>query len=147
MQTIKAFKAGVIATLPMTLILYSVSLLKLPPVDIFRILGKLITPKNRLAVVVGIVLHFVTGGVFGLVYAALWQAGIGRTNWHWGLGFGAVHGLGAHWLMKHLLASHPRRPQFYSPARGIIYIISHLVFGGFVARYYSKQRKHNMRWF
>jgi hypothetical protein len=129
---------GIVATLPMTLVMFHPSFEALPKVDIVRILGKLFTPIDFLAVPLGAICHFGLGAVFAASYAWLWHKGIGKVNLFWGFTFGAVHGVIASALMRYLLYMHPRPPQSWKLSNALVYVAAHVLFGTLVATFYQQ---------
>ena len=59
--------------------------------DIVGMLGSMFSPEGNRAV--GMVMHMMMGVVFAIIYALLWNAGIGTVGLLWGALFGAVHWL------------------------------------------------------
>lgn len=63
----------------------------MPKMDIVGMLGSMFSPEGNRAV--GMVMHMMMGVVFAIIYALLWNAGIGTVGLLWGALFGAVHWL------------------------------------------------------
>lgn len=61
-------------------------------IDLVRAVADLLVP-DRFAVLFTYATPLVMGGVFGGIYAGLWQHGIGAPTWAWAAIFGVVHGL------------------------------------------------------
>jgi hypothetical protein len=131
--------SGIISTLPMTLVLLH-PFVKLPEVDICRILGHLFTPVDRVALFLGAILHLLAGILFALSYTWTWDKGLGKVSLLSGASFGAVHGIIASVLMKQLLTVHPRRPQVWGLSNSVIYVAAHIVYGTVVAGLYRPRR-------
>jgi hypothetical protein len=93
-----AVVAGILGTLVMTLLLAMgpSAQAKSPRIDMAGFLGSLFSPRgNR---VLGWALHLAGGVIAALIYAALWDAGIGAPGVTMGGVFGAIH-----WLIAGLL--------------------------------------------
>ena len=99
---------GFVATAVLTAILVAAQLARQTRMDLPTMLGTLFTSDLDRSRVPGILLHFVNGQVFALVYASAFAL-IGRSGWLLGTAFGLVHGLLALTLIIPALpAIHPR---------------------------------------
>lgn len=110
----------------------------MPKMDIIGMLGTMFTANQGTARLIGIVVHFMMGAIFAIIYALLWSAGIGAAIWWWGLIFGAVHAVVAMVGMPVMMQIHPRPPEM---ARGVMTMVGllmgHMVFGLIVALVYA----------
>ncbi len=91
MNILGAIIAGIIGTLVMTMVMMAAPQMGMPKMDIVGMLGSMFSAKsNRM---LGMVMHFMMGVIFAIVYALLWNAGIGTVGLLWGAVFGAGHWL------------------------------------------------------
>ena len=87
-----ALAGGFIGTLVLTTALRMANELGLTRVDLPFLLGTAVTGDRARAKALGYLLHLVAGGVFALVYYALFGA-IGTSGWPLGALFGLLHGI------------------------------------------------------
>ncbi|MBC8334821.1 MAG: hypothetical protein H8E29_06115 [Anaerolineales bacterium] len=90
MNVIGAIIAGLAGTAALTMVMSMAPKMGMPEMDIVGMLGSMFGKANR---TLGMVIHFMMGIVFVLVYAYLWSIGTGSATWLNGLIFGAVHWL------------------------------------------------------
>lgn len=131
MNTLKvgpAIIAGLIGTAVMTMLMYIAPLMGLPEMDIVRLLGSMFTADATAVLVLGVIIHFMMGAIFGLIYAWLWTK-IGKPDVLWGLIFGAVHGVIAVAMMPIISSIHPRTTIAVTALFAMGLIIGHIVFG------------------
>ena len=99
---------GFVATAVLTAILVGAQLAHQTRMDLPQMLGTLFTADLDRSRFPGILLHFINGQVFALVFASAFAL-IGRSGWLLGAAFGLVHGLLALTLIIPALpAIHPR---------------------------------------
>ena len=138
MNIINAILAGLAGTLVMTILMYMAPAMGLPKMDIINMLGTMFTPDRNAARVLGVLVHFMMGALFAVIYVLVWSLGVGGPTWFWGLVFGAVHGVIATVTMPAMTKMHPRPPQMDGGPRMMVgLIVGHLVFGLVVALVYS----------
>lgn len=143
-----AILAGVVATAAMTVLMYMGKAMGMP-VDMPRMLGSMVVDSEGGAVVViGLIIHFMMGVVFAMVYALLFDAFDIDPSWLWGALFGAVHGVAAGMAMGMMPAMRPRMgagkalpaPGFFGRNLGAMvpvgFIALHVVFGAIVGGIY-----------
>lgn len=148
MNVLAAIIAGISGTLLMSLLMAMAPVMGMPRMDIVSLLGTMFNPEgNR---VVGWILHLMMGGIFALIYSALWSAGIGSSNIWGGLAFGAVHWLVAGLIMggMPMLHSGIRAGNIEAPgvyminASGMMSfaggLLGHLIYGLSVALIYGQ---------
>jgi uncharacterized membrane protein len=146
-----AVESGLWATVLMTLFYtwaLSVGMLHL---DFALLLGDVVMPRRRLSVVVGLLLHFISGTVFAVLYAGLfWRVGLQPAPLAMlvGAGFGVFHFLLAMPLI-HLagnLGARHRRPGEanpgewginYGPQEAALRLVGHMLYGATVAGIYA----------
>jgi uncharacterized membrane protein YagU involved in acid resistance len=138
MNVLGAIIAGLAGTAVMTMLMYAAPLMGMPKMDIAGMLGSMFVSKKETATIVGLVLHFMMGVVFAIIYALLWSLGIGSATWWWGLIFGAVHTVVILMMMPIMMRMHPRPPEMAGgPMVMVGQLMGHLVFGLVVALVYS----------
>jgi hypothetical protein len=110
---------GVAGTAVMTLYLKLMGALLRQILNAARVLGTLVTfsttdsghlSNKPVAVISGIVLHYMIGILFMIAYFLLWKSGIGRPDLITGLIFGFVSGLIAVTCWSATLYIHPKPP-------------------------------------
>lgn len=130
MDIVGAIVAGLAGTAVMTALMYMAPMMGMPKMDIIGMLGTMVAPNRDTAALLGVVIHFMMGVLFAIVYALLWRAGLGDPTWIWGLIFGAVHGVIAMIGMPVMVRMHPRAPEMES---GLLMVagllMGHMVFG------------------
>jgi uncharacterized membrane protein YagU involved in acid resistance len=138
MEIFSAIIAGLLGTLVMTILMYLGPTMGMPKMDIIGMLGTMFTTNEGSARIIGTIVHFMMGAIFALIYAFLWNLGIGSSAWYWGLIFGTVHALIAIVMMPVMLRMHPRPPSMdFGPQMMLGLLMGHLVFGLVVAISYS----------
>jgi len=138
MNVLGAIIAGLAGTAVMTMVMYVAPLMGMPKMDIAGMLGSMFVSKKETAKVVGMVMHFMMGVVFALIYALLWSLGLGSATWWWGLIFGAVHGVVIIVMMPIMMRMHPRPPEMAGgPLVMVGQLMGHMIFGLVVALVYA----------
>jgi hypothetical protein len=147
MNVLGAIVAGIVGTIVMTMVMVLAPKMGMPKMDIVGMLGSMLSPEsNRL---VGMMMHFMMGVVFAIVYALLWNAGIGTASLLWGLIFGAAHWLisgammgGVPMMHAGVKAGAVNAPGVYMTNNGGVLafmggLIGHVIFGLVVALVYG----------
>lgn len=138
MNVLGAIIAGLAGTAVMTMMMYIAPRMGMPKMDMPRILGTMFISKEGTATALGMVIHFMMGAIFAIIYALLWRLGLGSATWGWGLIFGAVHGLVAAGMMPVMLRMHPRPPEMSFGAVMIVgMLMAHLAYGLVVGLVYA----------
>jgi uncharacterized membrane protein YagU involved in acid resistance len=147
---------GFVATLFLTMIMSAAQGLGLSRMSIPYMLGTAFSPDHRRAIVIGFVMHFLSGWAFALFYALLFE-NLCRSGWLLGAVFGLVQALFVLIALMPILPSlHPRMasehrgpeptralepPGFLSLNYGhrtpLITILAHLVYGGLIGGFYQ----------
>jgi hypothetical protein len=109
----------------------------LPRVNLPGVLGTWLLDPGTRAAIVGMLLHFAFGALFGLVYAAIWAFGVGDASYQWGVMFGAAHGLIVAAVIPALLHRYPRPDEMLDgPSTMVALFILHVIYGLVVALQY-----------
>ncbi|GAB4337803.1 MAG: hypothetical protein Kow0010_25980 [Dehalococcoidia bacterium] len=104
-----AILAGLVATAVMTALMYAGASMMSVRMDMPMMLGTMMMPPGSAARMAGLVMHFVAGTVFFIIYAALFDAfGIDSTVAGWAALFGLVHGVLAGLMMVMMPMMHSR---------------------------------------
>ncbi len=96
MSIVGAILAGLAGTIIISMIMAMAPKMGMPKMAIWEMLGSMFSPNGNVGL--GWAMHLMMGVVFGVVYAALWSAGIGSVTVIGGLIFGIVH-----WLVVGLM--------------------------------------------
>ena len=147
MNVIGAITAGIAGTIVMTMVMMMAPKMGLPKMDIVGMLGSMFSAEsNRM---VGMIMHFMMGIVFAIIYALLWNAGIGTVSLLWGAIFGMVHWLISGVMMGGMSMMHAgvkagtvNAPGVYMTSNGGMMafmggLIGHVIFGLVVALVYG----------
>lgn len=104
-----AILAGLAATAVMTVLMYAGAAMMNIRMDLPMMLGTMMMPRGSAARIAGLVMHFVSGVVFFIVYAALFDAlSLEDGVAGWAALFGLVHGIAAGMMMAMMPMMHPR---------------------------------------
>ena len=138
MNVLGAIVAGLAGTAVMTVLMYVAPMMGMPKMDIAGMLGTMFVSKRQTAMILGMIMHFMAGVIFALVYALLWSLGLGSATWWWGLIFGAVHGIIAIIMIPIIMRMHPREPEMAGGPMAIVgQLMGHLAYGLVVALVYA----------
>jgi uncharacterized membrane protein YagU involved in acid resistance len=138
MNVLGAIIAGLAGTAVMTMLMYIAPLMGMPKMDMLGMLGSMITANKGSVRWIGLIIHFMMGAVFAIIYALLWSLGIGSATWLWGLVFGAIHGVVAIVMIPMMMRMHPRPPEMAGgPLTMVGQLMGHLVYGLVVALVYA----------
>ena len=91
MNIIGAVVASLAGTIILSMVMIMGPKMGMPKMAIWEMLGAMFSPDGNVAL--GWVMHLMMGAIFGIIYAALWAAGIGSVSVVSGLIFGVVHWL------------------------------------------------------
>jgi hypothetical protein len=91
MNIFGAVVAGIIGTIVITVVMAMSPKMGMPKMDIVGMLGSMFNPEGNRTLGMG--MHLMMGVVFAIIYALLWNAGIGTVGLVWGAIFGVVHWL------------------------------------------------------
>jgi hypothetical protein len=135
--------AGLAATAIMTMLMYGAPMMGMPKMDMAQMIGSIVLPLGSTSFVMGMLMHFVVGVIFAVIYALVWH-GLGIIpGWWTGLIFGAVHFLVATMGMGVMSVTNPEMNsgRLYNPINGgltgmSLLLMGHLIFGVVVALIY-----------
>jgi uncharacterized membrane protein YagU involved in acid resistance len=147
---------GFVSTVVLTAILGGSQGLGVTRMNLPYLLGTMFTPNRDRAKLIGVLIHFVNGWIFSLIYIAAFHA-LGMATWWLGALTGFVHASFVLTLLMPVLPSmHPRManeqygptvvrqlepPGFlalhYGIQTPISVVIAHVVFGAILGAFYS----------
>jgi uncharacterized membrane protein YagU involved in acid resistance len=147
---------GFVSTVVLTAIIAGSKGLNMTRMDITYLLGTIFTPNRDRAKLIGILVHFINGWLFSLIYVAAFHAW-GMATWWLGALTGFVHASFVLVVAMSLLpAMHPRManeqygptvvrqlepPGFlalhYGIRTPIAVVVAHLVFGAILGAFYT----------
>lgn len=142
MQVLAVITAGIGATFLMTLVMALIHRSRSVNADMIRALGSLWTRKNENALLPGIVIHFVFGIAFALVYAWIWSA-FGVISivplMLTGAVIGFFHGMVVSIGLVVLVAEHHPLPRFRQVGFGvaIAHMIGHTFYGAALGLFFG----------
>jgi len=147
MKTGKAFQAGVIGAVVMSLLMFLARSVMGMPANLEMMLGTMFTEPGNTAWIIGFVMHLLISGCIALLYGFAFENIAHRAGWLAGAGFGAVHAVIAGVFMGMISSVHPRMPDPVMPPgafmsnmgmMGIVAIIMlHIIFGAVVGQLYG----------
>ena len=138
--------AGLVGTVAISMVMAIAPRMGMPKMAIWEILGSMFSAKGNNGL--GWVMHGMMGVIFGIVYAALWGAGVGSVSAVIGIIYGAVHWLVVGLMMGGVPMMHAGIRSGSVQAPGVFMIstggvmafmgglIGHVVFGVVVASIY-----------
>ena len=152
-----ALAGGFIGTLVLTTALRTANELGVSRIDLPFLLGTAVTRDRSRAKALGYLMHFAAGGLFSLVYFAVFAA-LGTSSWFFGALLGLLHGAVSATALVNILLPvvHPRMgselsaadsspllepPGFllrnYGRGTPIVTLLAHLVYGAIVGGFAS----------
>lgn len=132
MIVFQVFSVAVIATILMSVFLYSLHFSKTINADMIGAVGSLITRKKEGSIPYGILVHLVVGIVSSTFYLSLWaHLGLTENFLFWGALFGFVQGMVVSLGLVGLVAEHHplREYQKVGFKVALAHIFAHIVFG------------------
>lgn len=129
--------AGLIGTAGMTIVMYLITRSGWTNANMVAAIGSIFTKSLDNAPGVGLILHFVSGVIFGNIYTLLFKiAGIQGflDTAGLGLGFGFVHGFALSFILVVVVAEHHPLQEFQEAgfSVAIAHIVGHMVYGTLV---------------
>ncbi|MCL4477830.1 MAG: hypothetical protein M1381_01845 [Deltaproteobacteria bacterium] len=86
---IGAVVAGIVKTIVMSMVMVAASKMGMTKMEIVGLPGSIF--KKEGVIPLGLMMHFMLGIVFAVIYAFLWSMGIGRASVGYRALFGTVH--------------------------------------------------------
>ncbi|MCW3116132.1 MAG: hypothetical protein JWM28_214 [Chitinophagaceae bacterium] len=133
----KSILAGITGTIVMTAFIYLISFITGKRFKVVKILGTMITgqttPNGGLsgsnsAILTGLLVHYLVGIVFSLIYYWLWSKGIGNPGLNYCLLFGIITGILAVCIWRVFFVLHPYPPRIKVPAYLFVIFWGHVFF-------------------
>jgi hypothetical protein len=147
MKTGKAFQAGIIGAVAMSVLMFLARSVLSIPANLEMILGTIFTAPGNTAWMIGFVMHLVISGCIALLYAYGFENVTHRAGWAVGAGLGSMHAIVAGIFMGMIGSIHPRMPDPIMPpgaffsnmgAMGVVEMfVLYLVFGAIVGHLYA----------
>lgn len=147
MNIIGAIIAGIVGTIVITIVMNMAPKMGMPKMDMVGMLGAMFSPDGNRAL--GMAMHLMMGVVFAIIYALLWNVGIGTLGLLWGAIFGIGHWLIAGTMMAGMPMMHAGIKAGVIDAPGIFMfnrggmmafmggLMGHIIFGLVVALVYG----------
>lgn len=137
-----ALLSGLVGTLAMTVFWYAARAAGWMKLDWGQLLGSFFLPPGQRALAVGLVWHFLSGLVYGLVYAYILASTDQPLTLGTGLALGLIHAVVALGLIWFLPRVHPILPDENAPAiwsgRDLtLYALGFPIFGAFFGGTYA----------
>ncbi|MBM3924864.1 MAG: hypothetical protein FJ320_02600 [SAR202 cluster bacterium] len=136
--------AGLAGTAAITVIMYSAPMMGMAKMDIAQMLGSMFLPQGSTAFALGMMMHFMNGVIFAIIYGLVWEGLDVDVTWWSGLIFGAVHFLVAMvgmammmFMHKEVKAGRMENPTKAGPKGIIGSLMGHMLFGLVVALVYG----------
>lgn len=130
---IDSIMSGVVATVAMTLFLWLLHYTGVVNADMPRAIGGIFTRSSENALVVGTVLHFIAGIVFGFVYIAIWSVFQLDTPLllFTGAIMGTGHGLVVSFALIIFIAERHPLEQFQAAGFevAVAHLVAHIIYG------------------
>ena len=155
----RAFGAGVLGGLVMTILMALGRMMGMTTMNLEMALGSMLTQNLGSATwLMGFIMHLIISGLIALLYAAGFEYVTHRSNWLLGASFGAIHTVIAGVVMGmmgniHPLMAPPPPPAGYLMAPGffaanfgmmtaLAFIMLHLIYGAIVGALYRVTAEH-----
>lgn len=147
MSILGAIVAGLVGTVIITMVMNMAPQMGMPKMDIVGMLGSMFSPEGNRTV--GWAMHLMMGVVFAIIYALLWNTGLGSVGLLWGALFGAAHWIVAGAMMGGMSMMHAGVKAGTVEAPGVFMLnsggamafmgglIGHIIFGPVVALVYG----------
>jgi uncharacterized membrane protein YagU involved in acid resistance len=147
MNLFGAIIAGLIGTIVLTMVMNMAPKMGMPKMDMVGMLGAMFSPEGNHTL--GMVIHLIMGVIFAIIYALLWNVGVGTLGLLWGAIFGAGHWLIAGMMMGGMPMMHAGIKAGVIEAPGVFMLknggmmafmgglMGHIIFGLVVALVYG----------
>ncbi len=137
MDVLRAASSGFTGTIAMLAVIYVFPLvLRGRPLDLPLFVGRLFSPRPRVAGLLGAGILLFNGSVIACLGRLVWSFAAGARGLLEGLGFGALLGLLSVAVMKIVLVVHPEPTEMRPAAQlqvALTLWVGHLAYGGCVA--------------
>ncbi len=149
MNTNKAFVAGMLGGVAMTLVMWMARTFMGMDVNLSMMLGTMfVQPPGTTAWIVGFIMHLVISGMIALLYAWAFEHVTHRAGWLVGLGFSLIHSIATGIFMGMVSAIHPLiksgqmpAPGYFMANKGPMYVVAlfmlHAIYGAIVGARYA----------
>lgn len=147
MKAGRAFLAGVVGGIVMSLLMWIARTMMGMPINLEMMMGTMVTDPGTTAWVIGLVIHLMLSGAIALVYAWGFENVTHRSGWLTGVGFSVIHIVVAGLFMGMIPMMHPRMPDPISPPgaflsnmgmMGIVAeVVLHMIYGAIVGAMYG----------
>lgn len=129
-----AVAAGLLGTAAMTAFMQAITSNGICNADMVRAIGSIFTGSYESSRLVGGVLHFISGVLFGILYTLLFnffELSSFMQHVHFGMFFGTAHGFVVTMLLVVTVAEHHPLEQFRKVGPGVAaaHLVGHVLFG------------------
>jgi len=136
MNYVDAIIAGIVGTLFMTGFLYLLTYITERNYKVVRVLSIMLTNDHSahgadlkpLTLTIGIIVHYMIGIMFAVIYLWLWEHGIGKPDLVNGIIFGSLNGIFAAAFWFTFIRLHPHPPKVPMPDYLIAIGLGHIIF-------------------
>lgn len=147
MSVLGAIIAGLVGTVIISMVMNMAPQIGMPKMDIVGMLGSMFSPEGNRTL--GWAMHLMMGVMFAIIYALLWNAGLGTVGLLWRALFGAGHWIVAGASMGSMSMMHAGVKAGAIEAPGVFMVnnggvmafmgglIGHIIFGLVVALVYG----------
>lgn len=147
MSVLGAIIAGLVGTVIISMVMNMAPQIGMPKMDIVGMLGSMFSPEGNRTL--GWAMHLMMGVMFAIIYALLWNAGLGTVGLLWRALFGAGHWIVAGAMMGGMSMMHAGVKAGAIEAPGVFMVnnggvmafmgglIGHIIFGLVVALVYG----------
>lgn len=147
MSVLGAIIAGLVGTVIISMVMNMAPQIGMPKMDIVGMLGSMFSPEGNRTL--GWAMHLMMGVMFAIIYALLWNAGLGTVGLLWRALFGAGHWIVAGAMMGGMSMMHAgvkagaiEAPAVFMVNNGGVMafmggLIGHIIFGLVVALVYG----------
>jgi len=147
MKAGKAFVAGMVGGVVMSVLMWMARTMMGMPANLEMMLGTMLADPGTTAWMIGFVMHLMISGAIALIYAWAFEHVTHRAGWLVGAGFGIVHAIIAGMVMGMMPMMHPRMPNPVMPpgaflsnlgTMGVVAeFMLHMVYGAVVGAMYG----------
>ncbi len=156
----KAFLAGVIGGVVMTVLMFMGRMMGMTEMNLEMAMGSMMTQSvSSISWIIGFVMHLMISGLIALVYAYGFEYITHKAGWLTGAGFAVIHTIIAGIFMGMMGMMHPLMvasqpvpdgkllaPGFFASNFGMMTVIAvimlHLIYGAIVGALYTPAHQH-----